>query len=116
MSHGEVAMVLPRTAISAFLRSGIDRGRAPLIAGAVLTLGSAGIAAITFGPPHAVIPKKALETPLATALAGSSTELAAVHSPVEARPQPDSDELSRYRTRFLMNTGGQVRPFGGLSR
>ncbi len=109
-------MALPRTAISAFLRSGIDRGRAPLVAGAVLALGGAGIAAITLGPPHAVAPKKAVGMSHATALAGSSTELAAVHSPVEARPQPGSDELSRYRTRFLMNSSGRVRPFGGLSR
>ncbi len=109
-------MVLPHTAISAFLRSGIDRGRAPLVAGAVLTLGGAGIAAITLGPPGAVAPKKAVGMSHAAALAGSTTELAAVHSPVEARSQPTSNELSRYRMRFLMNSSGRVRPFGGLSR
>ena len=103
-------MVLPHTPISAFLRSRIDLQRAPLIAGAVLALGSAGIAAITLGPTHPVAPTKAV------VMSGSSTELAAVHRPFQATPQPDGDELSRYRTRLLVNSAGRLRPFGGLSR
>lgn len=116
MSRGEVAMVRPRTAASAFLRFEIHRGRAPLIAGAVLALGIVGTAAIILGAPDAVAPRKAVRVLDSTAFAGSSAELAAVRRPVEATPQRGSDEQRRFRMLLLMNSAARVPPFGGLSR
>src|SRR5258708_17019691 len=104
-------MVQPRNAFSALLRYVIHRGRAPLLAGAALALCLCGIAPARACMSGAAAPEDAVKVPALPAVEGSS-----VRRPLEAEPQPNSDEKRRVLILLLMNSSGAVRPFGGLGR